>query len=173
MNKRLKFRTKSEFDLYRLLQKHGKLSDDIVSRRLRMGSTTANAAYRRLLTRGFFDIHAVPRLNHFREIPMGLIAFTDLSSAAASALVSEYTSDPFVRLVIEGNGQVVLLVMAESVERLTRILFEMMNRVEAKPCLYILPMVISKSDLRIPDQVLLKIYEGLPDRRKRAHQRSP
>lgn len=166
-----KFRVKSELDLFRLLQNRGKLSDSAVAKHLGIGSTTANMAYQRLRERGFFDIHAVPRLDRFQETPMGLIAFADLSPVAASGLASAYRSSPFVRLIIEGKGQMVLLVIEESVERLTQLLFEMMNRVEAKPCLYILPPRIRKCDLRIPDQVLLKIYGGLPDRRRGARPR--
>ena len=59
------------------------------------------------------------------------------------------------------------LIIYSSMESLTKRLYEIMECVQEKPCIYIVSPRIAKCDCAIPDKVLDAVYAGLPDRRMR------
>lgn len=55
---------------------------------------------------------------------------------------------------LHDDTDVLLIVMESSIEALTKRMFDMMEHLNEKPCLYITSPKIVKSDMVIPDSVL-------------------
>ena len=60
-----------------------------------------------------------------------------------------------------------MILMDSSKDRLAELIFEIMEKAQARPILHILSPSIAKLDLTIPDKILDKLYPDLQDRSKK------
>ena len=73
-----KFKVKSELDVFKLLQKNGRLSSREMARETETSPTAIKSISKSMETRDFYEIRAVPRLEKFPEVPMAFIGFPDI-----------------------------------------------------------------------------------------------
>ena len=64
-DKEKKFKLKSELELFKALQKYGKLSNEALSKKTGISATTIQSIFRRIEDREFYHIRAVPKLEKF------------------------------------------------------------------------------------------------------------
>ena len=167
MNKKEKFKLKSELELFKVLQKHGGLSTEILSEKTGMPATTIRSIQSRIEEREFYDIKAVPKLEMFSEIPMAFIGFPEVHPVRLKHLKEKSLSTEQI-LGLVSNDKEVLLIMADGDKnRLTELIFEIMGLLQARPTLHIVTPLIEKFGITIPDDVLDKVYGDLPDKRRK------
>ena len=82
-------------------------------------------------------------------------------------LRDQYIDNDRVRGLIHNEKEVLLILMDEEKNKLTEFIFEIMELLQAQPAAHIFTPAVDKLNLTIPDAVLDKVYEGLPDRRRR------
>ncbi len=162
-----KFRVKSDLALFQAIQQDGRLSEQSIASRTRISPTTVHYAMKRIRQRDFFEIKAVPRFERFQEIPMAVIGFADVHPLKVRKLRDQYASRPEVVQFLHSDKDVVLFVMDARKTTLTEKLFNIMELVADKPCLYITSPKIVKYYSTIPDHVLDGVYAHLPDMRMR------
>ena len=166
-NKEKKFKLKSELELFKALQKHGKLSNEALSKKTGIHATTIQNIYNRISARGFYEIKAVPKLEMFSEIPMAFIGFPEVHPVRLKHLKEKYLPKEQI-LGLVSNDKEVLLIMADGDKnRLTELIFEIMGLLQARPTLHIVTPLIEKFGITIPDNVLDKVYGNLPDKRRK------
>ena len=167
MNKKEKFKLKSELELFKVLQKHGGVSTEILSEKTGMPATTIRSIQSRIEEREFYDIKAVPKLEMFSEIPMAFIGFQEVHPVRLKHLKEKYLPKEQI-LGLVSNDKEVLLIMADGDKnRLTELIFEIMGLLQARPTLHIVTPLIEKFGITIPDDVLDKVYGDLPDKRRK------
>ena len=167
MNKKEKFKLKSELELFKVLQKHGGLSTEILSEKTGMPATTIRSIQNRIAEREFYDIKAVPKLEMFSEVPMAFIGFPEVHPVRLKHLKEKYLPKEQI-LGLVSNDKEVLLIMADGDKnRLTELIFEIMGLLQARPTLHIVTPLIEKFGITIPDNVLDKVYGNLPDKRRK------
>jgi len=160
-----KFKVKSELALYEEIQRNGRLSEESISQRIHIPATTVHYAMERIRDRDFFDIKAMPKLEKFGEIPLSVICFTNVHPVKVQEFRQRYCDMPEIVQFLHDDTDVLLIVMESSTESLTGKLFDIMEHLGEKPCLYITSPKIVKSDMSIPDRVLNAVYSDLPSRR--------
>ena len=163
--KEKKFKVKSDLILFEMLQKFGKISNRKLSKVAKLPTSTIEYAYNRLKKRDFYDIKAIPRLDLFPEVPMTILGFPDIDSNKLRKLRKKYLKRKQVRLFLYGQKQVVLFLMSSDKDKLTNLIFEIMEDIKDKPCIHLIAPRILKFDLTIPNMILEKVYSRLPDRR--------
>ena len=166
-DKEKKFKLESELELFKALQKYGKLSNDALSEKTGIPATTIQHIYNRIEKRKFYDVKAVPKLEEFSEVPMAFIGFPDVHPVRLKQLKEKYLATEQV-LCMVSNGKEVLLILTDGDKnRLTELIFEIMGLLQSRPTLHIVTPSILKFDITIPDNVLDKVYAGLPDKRRK------
>ena len=163
-----KFRVKADLALFAAIQRNGRLSEERIAQEINIPATTVHYAMERIRQREFFDIKAVPKLEKFQEIPLAIIGFSHVHPAKVHDLRERYMNTSEVLQFFHGEKEVLLFIMDASIDALTRHLFDIMERLDEKPCLYIACPAIAKSGVTIPDKVLDAVYAHLPDRRMRS-----
>ena len=158
-----KFRVKADLALFQAIQKNGRLSEERIAKTTNIPSTTVHYAMKRIKKRDFFDIRAVPRLERFQEIPMAVIGFSNVHPLKIKELQRDYAGAEVVQF-FHSEKDAVLVVMDVRMASLTEKLFDIMERVGEKPCIYITSPTIAKCYSSIPDHVLEGVYAGLPGR---------
>ena len=166
-NEEKKFKLKSELELFKALQKYGKLSNEILSKKTGIPATTIQSIYNRIEERDFYEIKAVPKLEEFPEVPVAFIGFSDVHPVKLRNLKDKYVSREQFRAFIHSDKELLLFLMDESRNRLTELIFEIMGLLQSRPTLHIVTPSILKFDITIPDNVLDKVYAGLPDKRRK------
>jgi DNA-binding Lrp family transcriptional regulator len=159
-----KFKVKTELALYEEIQRNGRLSEESISQKIHIPATTVHYAMERIRDRDFFDIKAMPKLEKFSEIPLGVICFTNVHPAKVQEFKRRYCNMPEIVQFLHDDTDILLIVMESSMEALTGKLFDIMGHLGEKPCLYITSPKIVKSDMVIPDRVLNAVYANLPNR---------
>ena len=154
----LKFTARSDIKLFKALQRYGRYSYEKLSRETSLPKTTIQYAYNRLRKRKFFDIIAIPRMEDFPELPFAAIAFTNVQPQILKALRKKYIKRVEVRALATSDDTVAFALMHESKEQLYELIFEITEKVQAKPVLNMRSPIIHKMDLAIPDEVLDKLY---------------
>jgi len=162
-----KFKVKSELALYEEIQRNGRLSEEGISQRIHIPATTVHYAMERIRDRDFFDIKAMPKLEKFSEIPLGVICFTNVHPVKVQKFRQRYSDMPEIAQFLHDDTDVLLVVMESSTEALTKRMFDIMEHLGEKPCLYITSPKIVKSDMVIPDRILNAVYSDLPIRKSR------
>lgn len=165
--KERKFHLESELELFKALQKYGKLSNEILSKKTGIPATTIQSIYSRIEGRNFYSIKAIPKLEEFPEVPTAFIGFSDIHPVRLKQLQENYSKKEQVRVMILGNKEVFLFLMDENRDKLTELIFEIMKLLQARPILHIITPSIAKFDTAIPDKILGKVYSGLPDKRRK------
>jgi len=158
------FKVKVDLMVFEALQRDGTLSFEKLSDKTKIHPTTVQYAVERLRKRNFYEIKAVPKLNKF-QLPMAVIGFSDAHPIALERLEKIYGGKQEVRLLIRGEKEIILFLMDSNKERLSRKLFDIMNKMNQKPSIYITAPQIVKFEATIPDKILDKLYADLPDRR--------
>ena len=167
-DKNRKFKVKADLALFETIQKDGRLSEEKIAQQVHISSTTVHYAMERIKRRGFFQIKAVPILEKFQEIPLAIIGFSNVHLMKVKKLKDTYADKQEIIHFFHDDKDVILIVMDSSYNSLTRKLFDIMELLDEKPCLYIKSPTIVKSDVSIPDEILEAVYADLPDRRIRA-----
>ena len=162
-----KFTTCSELELFKALQKYGKLSRKKLSKKTKLNTSTIQYIYERLTERNFFESKTTPKLDQFPELPLALISFSNLHPIKLRILKKTYLNKDEVRAFITNGKEVFIILMHTNKDRLSELAFEIMEKAQANFGLHILSPTISKLDLTIPDKILDEIYPDLMDRRKR------
>lgn len=162
-----KFNSQTDIDLFKALQKFGKLSHKKLAKKINLPKTTVQYAYDRLKERKFYDIKAIPRLDRFPELPIAVLSFTDLHPIKLRTLKNTYNKKEEVRALIINSKDILIILMHTNKDRLTELIFEIMGKAQARPTLHILSPTIAKLDLTIPDKILDAISPDLQDRTKR------
>lgn len=165
--KERKFHLKSELELFKALQKYGKLSNEILSKKTGIPATTIQSIYGRIEGRDFYSIKAIPKLEEFPEVPAAFIGFSDIHPVRLKQLQENYSKKEQVRVMILDNKEVFLFLMDENRNKLTELIFEIMKLLQVRPTLHIITPSIAKLDMTIPDKILDKVYSGLPDKRRK------
>jgi DNA-binding Lrp family transcriptional regulator len=162
-----KFKVKTELALYEEIQRNGRLSEESISQRIHIPATTVHYAMERIRDRDFFDIKAMPKLEKFSEIPLGVICFTNVHPVKFQKFRQKFSNMPEIVQFLHDDTDVLLIVMESSTEALTGKLFDIMEHLNEKPCLYITSPKIVKSDMVIPDRILNAVYSDLPSRKSK------
>ena len=162
----IKFKVESDLKLFKALQKHGKLSHDKLSKKTKLKKTTIQYAYKRLVERNFFKTIITPKLENFPELPLAIISFSDLHPIKLKLLQNSYTNKEETRVFITNGNDVFLILMDSKKEKLAELIFEIMEKAQAKPNNHMLSPIIHKLDLTIPDKILDELYDGIKSRRK-------
>jgi hypothetical protein len=95
----VKFKLKSELDVYKALQKYGKLSDRSLSKKTGISPTTIQTIYKRIRKRKFFDVKACPDIPQFSEIPIAFLGFTGIHPVRLKHLKESDTFKNQMRIV--------------------------------------------------------------------------
>ena len=167
VDKEKKFKLKSELELFKALQKFGKLSNEILSKKTGIPATTIQSIFGRIGERDFYDIQAVPKLKEFPEVPMAFIGFSDIHPVKLRNLKEKYMSREQFRAFIHSDKELLLFLMDENKDRLTELIFEIMKVLQARPTMHIITPSIAKMEITIPDKMLEEVYSGLPDKRRK------
>ena len=162
-----KFTTQSELDLFKALQKFGKLSHEKLAKKTKLFISTIHYAFERIKEKKFFQIKAIPNLGQFPELPIAFISFKNIHPIKLRILKKTYLNKDEVRAFITNGKEVFIILMHTNKDRLSELAFEIMEKAQANFGLHILSPTISKLDLTIPDKILDEIYPDLMDRRKR------
>jgi hypothetical protein len=157
----IKFSTQSDLELFKALQRLGKLSFKKLSKTTSMPKTTIQYAYRRIKEREFFKTKTLPILEKFPELPLALISFSYLNPLKLKILKDSFIKREEVRLLISNDSEIIMMLMDSSKDKLAESVYEIMKKAQAKPSLHILSPNIGKLDLSIPDKILDKLYTGL------------
>ena len=167
VDKEKKFKLKSELELFKALQKFGKLSNEALSEKTGISATTIQSIFGRIEERDFYDIQAVPKLKEFPEMPMAFIGFSDVHPVRLRKLKEKSLSREQFRAFIHSDKELLLFLMDGNKDRLTELIFEIMKKLQARPTLHIITPSIAKLDPTVPDPVLEEVYSGLPDKRRK------
>ena len=167
IHKDKKFKLKSELDLFKALQKYGKPSNEALSEKTGISPTTIQSIYNRIEERDFYDIKAVPKLKEFSEVPMAFIGFLDIHPVRLRQLKEKSLERKQFRGFIHNDKEVLLFLMDEDRDKLTKLIFDIMELLQARPILHIIAPSIAKLDTTVPDKVLDKVYADLPDKRRK------
>jgi DNA-binding Lrp family transcriptional regulator len=163
------FKVMVDLIVYKALQDDGTLSLDGIAHRTGIHPTTVQYAIDRLRKRDFYDVRAVPRLERFQhDVPMAVIGFSDAHPIAIDQLERNYRDKPEVLFMIRGEKEIVLFMMDLSREKLAKKLYSIMGMMSQKPSIYITSPQIAKMGVSIPDKIIDKVYNNLPDRRAQA-----
>ena len=154
-------------DLFKALQLFGKLSNEKLSDKTGIAGTTIQSIHTRLENRKFYAIKAVPKLELFPELPMAFIGFSNVHPVRLKQLKERSIDDERVRALIHDERELLLLLMDGNRDRLTELIFEIMELLQSRPSLHIITPSITKLDLTIPDSVIDKVYADLPDKRRK------
>ena len=155
-----KFTAKTGVEVYKALQKYGKLSYEKLAEKTALPKTTIQYAYERLQKRDFFEVIAVPKLEKFPELPFAFIGFDDVHPIRLQKLKETYADTKEVRAFITNNDKVLMILMGESKDRVAELIFEIMEMAQAKIMLHMLSPMIDKFDLTIPDEIIDTLYNG-------------
>lgn len=166
-DKEKKFKLKSELELFKALQRFGKLSNDALSEKTGISATTIQSIFGRIEERDFYGIQAVPRLEEFSEVPMAFIGFSDVHPVRLRQLKEKSLSREQFRAFIHSGKELLLFLMDKNRDRLTELIFETMKVLQARPSLHIITPSIAKMEITIPDKVLEEVFSGLPDKRRK------
>lgn len=166
-DKNRKFKVKADLALFETIQRDGRLSEEKIAQKVNISSTTVHYSMERIRKRGFFQIKAVPILEKFQEIPLAIIGFSNVHPMKVKKLKDTYAGKQEIIHFFHDDKDVILVVMDSSDSSLTRNLFDIMELLNEKPCIYIKSPTIVKSDTAIPDEILEAVYADLPDRRIR------
>jgi DNA-binding Lrp family transcriptional regulator len=134
-----KFRVRADLALFEAMEKDGRLSEAGFARKTHISPTTVHYAMQRIRERDFFKVKAVPRLERFQEIPLGIIGFVNVHPPKIHELKDKYGNAPEVLQFFHDDKDFVLFAMESSVSALTRMFFDIMEYVEQKPCIYTYP----------------------------------
>ena len=167
LNKEKKFKLESELELFKALQKYGKLSNKAISEKTGIPPTTIQSIFARIEERKFYDVKAVPKLEEFPEAPMAFIGFLNVHPVRLKQLKEKSIEREQFRGFIHSDKEVFLFLTDEDKDKLTEMIFEVMELLQARPTLHITTPTIAKLDITIPDKVLDKVYAGLPDKRRK------
>ena len=167
VHKETKFKLKSELELFKALQKYGKPSNEILSERIGIPATTIQSIYNRLKKRKFYSIKAVPKLEMFPELPLAVIGFSNVHPVRLKRLKEKSIAMEQIRMMILNEKEVLLFLVDETRDRLTKLIFEIMELLQARPAMHIITPTIAKLEITIPDIVLDKVYGNLPDKRRK------
>ena len=162
-----KFKLKSELELFKALQKYGKLSNESLSKKTGISATTIQHIYNRIEKRNFYEIKAVPKLQNFLEIPMAFIGFSNIHPVRLRQLKEKSLEKEQIRALIQNDKEAFLFLVDENKDRLTELIFEIMEMLQSRPTMHIITPSITKLDVTIPDKVLDKVYSDLPDKRRK------
>lgn len=162
-----KFKVKSELDVFKLLQKNGRLSSRELARKTGTSPTAIKSVSKRMEARDFYQIRAVPRLEKFPEVPMAFIAFPDVHPVKLRQLKEQYSQRAEILGLVSNDKEVLLILADGDKDRQTELIFEIMGFLQCQPTLHIVKPSIEKFDITIPDKVLDKVYSDLPDRRRK------
>jgi len=161
-----KFATFSEIELFKALQKYGKLSQKKLAKKAGLPKTTIQYALERLQERDFLETKVNPKLQKFPELPLALISFSDLHPIKLRQLKKSYINKEEVRAFISNNKELLIILMHTSKDRLVELIIEIMEKARAKLNLHILSPSIEKFDLTIPDKILEAMYPDIAQKRK-------
>ena len=153
-----KFNSSSEIELFKALQRYGRLSHEKLAQKTGVPKSTIQYANKRIQKRGFFDIKAMPKLEDFPELPLALVSFNNLHPIRLKTLKKVYLKKEEVRVLFTDNEKVFMILMHKSKEKLAELIFEIMEKAQAKPDLHMLSPVVEKMDLTIPDNILEALY---------------
>ena len=156
-----KFKTKSDLEVFKALQGNGRLSQRALAKKTGMPPTTAQGAFERLQERGFYRVQAVPDVAKFPEVAVGVLSFSELHPNRVRELERLYTGREEVRTLLTNSGDVVMILMESSRDRLAELMFEIMKVAKARPGLHILSPGISKMEVGIPAGILDEVYPEL------------
>lgn len=159
-----KFRVKADLALFQAIQQDGRLSEQSISQITDIPPTTVHYAMQRIRQRDFFRIKAVPRLEKFREIPMAVIGFSHVHPMRIHYLRDKYSGIPEIIQFLHSEKDVLLYVMETEPHKLSEKVFDIMEQLGEKPCLYMSSPTIVRSDMAIPDRILNAVYGHLPNR---------
>lgn len=167
VEKERKFKLKSELDLFKALQKYGKPSNEILSGKIGISATTIQSIYNRIKKRKFYSIKAIPKLEMFSEVPMAVIGFSGVHPIKLKQLKEKCSAMEQIRVMILNEKEVLFFLVDETRDKLTRLIFEIMELLQARPTLHIIAPAIAKLDTTIPDRILDRVYSNLPDKRRK------
>jgi len=165
--KNTKFRVRSDLALFEAIQKNGRLSEMRIAEITHISPTTVHYAMARIRERDFFRIRAVPCLEKFPDIPKAVMGFSNVHPLKVQGLREKYANMAEVEQFFYAEKDVILFIVDSSMERLTKRLYEIMEFVQEKPCIYMVSPSIAKCECGIPDKVLEAVYADLPDRKTR------
>ena len=117
--------------------------------------------------RNFYHIKAVPKLEEFSEVPMAFIGFSNIHPVRLRQLREKSSEREQIRAFIHSDKEVLLFLIDENKDRLTELIFEIQELLQAIPTLHITAPSIAKFDITIPDKVLDKVFSDLPDKRRK------
>ena len=160
-----KFKVKSDLSLFKAIQRNGRLSELALAQQTNISATTVHYAMQRLKQRDFFNIRAVPRLDMFQEIPLAIIGFANVHPMKLQELKERYIDIAEIVQFFHSEKDVVLFVMDVRKAELTKKLFDIIECIQEKPCIYITSPKIARCYLSIPDHILDGVYADLPERR--------
>ena len=158
---------KSELEVFKALQLFGRLSSGKLSKKTGMSATTVQGICNRIESRGFYEVKAIPRLEHFSEIPMAFLGFSNVHPEKMKHLREKGLGGEQVRLLVHSGRDVLLFLVEKDKDRLTEHILEIMDTLQAHPAIRILTPSIARLDMTIPGKVLDRVYGGLPDKRRR------
>jgi hypothetical protein len=162
-----KFTTRSELELFKALQKYGRISYDLLAQKTLLPKTTIQYAYQRLKKKRLFKLNAIPQLAHFSELPLALLSFTDLHPIRLKKLKQIYIQQEEVRILLTTHERVFMMLMHESEDQLDELISAIAEKAQAKPALCMISPTIAKLDLTIQDNVLDAMCTVLKGRTKR------
>ena len=108
---------------------------------------------------------AVTDLKKFSEVPIAIVGFSNIDPLKLKQLTDEFSKKQETVMLLHGEKEVVLILVGEDKDKLTKMLLGIMKKYELSPPLYIVSPNIVKFDPKIPDKVLEAVYNDLPDRR--------
>jgi len=158
----LKFKVKTDLAIFEALQENGKLSEKKIARKTKIPATTVHYALSRLKKRSFFDIVAVPQLKRFEnEIPMAVLGFNDVAPIRLEEVREEYSNKDTTLMFLHGTKEVLMFLVDSDRDRLTKTLFEIMERLDSKPSTHIIAPKVARCDVRLAKKVLEGVYGGM------------
>lgn len=161
-----KFKVKSDLDMFSILQKNGRLSSQKLAEKAGMGSTAANVCLKRLIDRDFFEIRAVPKLEKFSEIPMAVIGFSELAKGKVDELEQNQKDAEGIVFFLNNKSECLILSVDYEGNELSKRLINLVKVAGKSPSFCLVSPNVKKFNLRIPENVLNRVYSGLPERRK-------
>lgn len=160
-----KFRVMADLEIFKAIQKDGRLSEKAIAKQVNISPTTVHYAMQRLKKRDFFEIKAVPKLERFSEIPSAIIGFSNVHPVKIRELEEKCAGMPEVVQFFHSENDVEMFIMDSSAEALAKKLYAIADMMQEKPSIYMTSPVVAKYNPSIPDKILDAVYKGLPDRR--------
>ena len=158
MQQEVKFKVQSELALFDALQRHGKLPVNELSKHANLARTASYHGKNRLIKRGIFDFHAIPRLNRFSEVPMMLLGFNKLTSPhLLREFALTYASSEQVRMLIYNKDSAFLFLMSQTPKQLNELTMQIIKHLQQTPAIAILSPKIAKLKPTIPASILKNI----------------